>query len=444
MITVLGAVFVAFYLINLVAEGVFLDRERDTAFAERQILTEAYAQEGFPGLSKRIERRARLAAPEAHYGAFDAAGRHIGGDLLTLPTPRPTGQWTKVQSRTAAGPFTLNATAAPLADGALLVVGRDEAGQRDFQARTADALLVALALVVTASLGVGLLLNALVIQRANAVAGVAERIAAGDLGARADVSERGDAFDRIGASLNRMLDQIEELLTGMRTVTDSLAHDLRTPLTRMRGAVEGALDPATSHGDCRAALELVSGELERLISVFAALIDIARAETGLSREMMQPVRLDTLVLDLASLFAPVLEDAGQTLEVRPTDPLVIEGHEQLLRQAIGNLLFNAARYAGSGATVTLEVLRGADVTKIVVADNGPGIPEADRERVKERFVRLDKARGGSGSGLGLSIVAAAAKLHGGELRLEDNHPGLRAVLVLTDSPPPGQSSPSTQ
>ncbi|MDB5448812.1 MAG: hypothetical protein JWQ97_4129, partial [Phenylobacterium sp.] len=291
-------------------------------------------------------------------------------------------------------------------------------------------LVIGLAIVVAASLGVGLLLNALVIQRAGAVAGVAERIAAGDLGARAEVSERGDSFDRIGGSLNRMLDRIEALLTGMRTVTDSLAHDLRTPLTRMRGAVEGALDPATPHDDCRAALDLVSVELERVLSVFSALIDIARAESGLSREMMQSLRLDDLVLDVASLFAPVLEDAGQELVIGPTAPLTIEGHEQLLRQAVGNLLFNAQRYAGPGTRVTLEVGGGAEAAQIVVADNGPGIPEADRERVKDRFVRLDEARGGSGSGLGLSIVAAAAKLHGGELRLEDNHPGLRAILTL--------------
>jgi signal transduction histidine kinase len=263
------------------------------------------------------------------------------------------------------------------------------------------------------------------------VAGVAERIAAGDLGARADVSERGDSFDRIGVSLNRMLDRIDELLVGMRTVTDSLAHDLRTPLTRMRGAVESALDPATSPADCRAALERVSEELEGVLSVFAALIDIARAESGLSREMMQPLRLDEVVLDLASLFAPVLEDAGQRLEIHPMDPLVIDGHEQLLRQAIGNLLFNAARHAGSGAAVTIEVLNGEGLAQVVVADNGPGIPEADRGRVKDRFVRLDQSRAGPGSGLGLSIVTAAAKLHGGELRLEDNRPGLRAVLTLT-------------
>ena len=430
MIAVLGAVAFAFYVVNLSAEKVFLDRERDTAQAERQILTDAFAREGRPGLVERMERRSRLAAPEEHYALFDAAGRRIGGDLLTPPTPPPLGGWSRVRSRTRAGPILLHATAARLADGSLLVIGRDAAGQRVFETRMADGLVIALAIVVTASLGVGLLLNALVIQRAGAVAGVAERIAAGDLGARAEVSERGDSFDRIGASLNRMLDRIEALLTGMRTVTDSLAHDLRTPLTRMRGAVEGALDPATSQDDCRAALEHVSLELERVLSVFAALIDIARAESGLSREIMQPLRLDELVLDVASLFAPVLEDAGQQLEIRPMDPVVIDGHEQLLRQAVGNLLFNAARYAGPDATVTLDVLCGAAVAKIVVADNGPGVPEEHRDRVKDRFVRLDQARGGSGSGLGLSIVAAAAKLHGGELRLEDNRPGLRAVLTI--------------
>jgi signal transduction histidine kinase len=430
MITVLGAVAFAFYLVSLSAEDVFLDRERDAAVAERQILNEAFRNEGRPGLVTRMERRSRLAAPEEHYALFDETGRHLGGDLLSPPRGVAEGAWGRAKSRTRAGRIALYATTLRLPDGSLLVIGRDAAGQRAFEGRTADALLIALAVVVAASLGVGLLLNALVIRRADAVASVAERIAAGDLGARAEVTERGDSFDRIGGSLNHMLDRIEELLTGMRTVTDSLSHDLRTPLTRMRGAIEGALDPATSHVDCRAALEQVSLELDRVLSVFAALIDIARAESGLSREMMQPLRVDEVAHDLASLFAPVLEDAGQTLELVPTAPLTIVGHEQLLRQAVGNLLFNATRHAGPGARVTLEVRSADGVAQIVVADNGPGIPEADRGRVKDRFVRLDAARGGSGSGLGLSIVAAAAKLHGGELRLEDNHPGLRAVLTL--------------
>jgi signal transduction histidine kinase len=428
--TVVGAVAIAFSLVNVSAERVFLDRERNDAFAERQILVEAYALEGHRGIMARMERRARLAAPEAHYGVFDQGGRRLSGDLLTLPVPAPNSGWTKVSSNTSDGPIKLNATAAPLADGTTLVIGRDDAGQRDFEQKTADGLIIALAIVVTASLGMGLLLNALVIQRAQAVAGVAERIARGELSARAEVSERGDSFDRIGASLNRMLDHIEGLMTGMRTVTDSLAHDLRTPLTRMQGSIERALEPGSSEGDCRSALEVSALELEQVMSVFSALIDIARAESGLSRELMQPVRLDELAADISALFAPVLEDADQTLELGRMDRVTIEGHEQLLRQAVGNLLFNAARYAGSGARVTLEVRSDGAWAEIVVADNGPGVPEEDRERVKDRFVRLDEARGGSGSGLGLSIVAAAAKLHGGELRLEDNHPGLRAVLTL--------------
>jgi signal transduction histidine kinase len=430
MITVLGAVVFAIDLVNLSAEKVFLDRERNDALAERRILVDAFGFEGRSGMMTRLDRRARLAAPEAHYALFDAAGRPLAGDLRAPPIPLREGGWGEVRSLTHAGPLVFNATTARLPDGLLLVVGRDDAGKRDFEERTADGLLIAVAVVVIASLGVGLLLNALVIRRADAVAGVAEQIAAGDLAARAEVSERGDSFDRIGVSLNQMLDQIEALLTGMRTVTDSLAHDLSTPLTRMRSAVDGALQSGTSDEVRQAALEEVSLELERVLSVFDALLDIARAESGLSREVMRPLRLDEVVFDVASLFAPVLEDAGQTLDVLSTAPMTIDGHEQLLRQAIGNLLFNASRYAGTGATVTLELRRVGGAPEIVVADNGPGIPEADRERVKDRFVRLDEARSGSGSGLGLSIVAAVAKLHGGELRLEDNRPGLRAVLRL--------------
>jgi signal transduction histidine kinase len=430
MTTVVGAVAIAFSLVNLSAERVFLDRERNDAFAERQILEEAYDLEGRRGIVVRMERRARLAAPEAHYGLFDAQGRWLGGDLLTLPTRVPQDDWLKVSSRTRRGAIELHATAARFPDGAILVIGRDSAGQRDFEKRTADGLIIALAIVVAASLGMGLLLNALVIRRAHAVAAVAERIAHGELGARAEVSERGDSFDRIGASLNRMLDHIEQLMTGMRTVTDSLAHDLRTPLTRMQGSIERALDPRSSEEDWRSALEVAALELERVQSVFSALIDIARAESGLSREMMQPVRLDELVAEMAALFAPVLDEAGQRLELERVDRVTIEGHEQLLRQAVGNLLFNAAKYAGAGARVGIEVRCDGAEAEIVVADDGPGIPEQDRGRVQDRFVRLDQARSGSGSGLGLSIVAAAAKLHGGKLLLENNAPGLRAIVRI--------------
>ena len=430
MVTVIGAVAIAFYVVNLSAESIFLDRERNEAIAESGILREAYDQEGRKGLVLRVERRSRLGSPDAHYGVFDSNGRYIVGDLQELPKPLVHETWSRAEARTKEGPVRLHVTTTRLSDGLLLSVGRDDAGKRDFESRIATGLMIALAVVLAASLGVGLMLNTVVIHRANTVAALAERIAGGELGARAEDADRGDTFDRIGSSLNSMLDRIDELVTGMRTVTDSLAHDLRTPLSRARGAVERALDSESTLEDCRAALEQVDGELEHVLSVFGALIDIVRAETGLSREMMRPLRLDEVVLDVGGLFAPLLEDGGQELVIAPLTPLTVQGHEQLLRQAIGNLLINAVRHAGSGATVTLDATERGDMAELIVADTGPGIPPEHRDRVKNRFVRLDKSRTGNGSGLGLAIASAAAKLHGGELRLEDNQPGLRAVLTL--------------
>jgi signal transduction histidine kinase len=248
------------------------------------------------------------------------------------------------------------------------------------------------------------------------------------------VGDQGDVFDHLGAAVNTMLVRIEELLTGLRTVTDSLAHDLRSPLTRLRGALARAQDPEASPAERTDAVEQAQQEAEQVLATFSALLDIARAESGLSRDTMAPVDLRAMVADMAELFAPTFEDQGQTLTA-PTgaagEPLTVKGHEVLLRQAIGNLLHNAARYAGRGARVALDVARQMDGTvQLVVADDGPGVPESQRGRVQERFVRLDDARSTPGSGLGLAIAAACAKLHDGRLLLEDNHPGLRCVLEL--------------
>jgi signal transduction histidine kinase len=219
-------------------------------------------------------------------------------------------------------------------------------------------------------------------------------------------------------------------MTGMRTVADSLAHDLRSPLMRMRSALSRAQDAGEDESARSLAIAAAQREAERTLSTLTALLDIARAETGLSREMMRPVDLGALAADVADFFAPALEDADQTLTVEaPEGELMAEAHEPLLRQAIGNLLHNASQYAGPGAAVRLLVEPGeGKAVRIVVADTGHGVPEVHRGRVQERFVRLDPARGAGGSGLGLAIVAACAKLHGGALRLEDNAPGLRAVM----------------
>jgi signal transduction histidine kinase len=231
-----------------------------------------------------------------------------------------------------------------------------------------------------------------------------------------------------------MLARIEELMTGMRTVTDSLAHDLRSPLTRMKGALARALHAGVSEEDRLDAIEAAHDEVDRTLNTLSAMLDIARAETGLSVDMMREVDIGDLAADVSDFFSPVIEDAEQTLVVEaPSAPIVVRAHEALLRQALGNLLHNASIYAGAGARVEVSVVRDeADprLVRLVVADTGAGVPPDQRGRVQERFVRLDPARSAGGSGLGLAIVAACAKLHGGVLRLEDNHPGLRAVLEI--------------
>jgi signal transduction histidine kinase len=194
------------------------------------------------------------------------------------------------------------------------------------------------------------------------------------------------------------------------------------------------MEPEVSSAERTDAVEQAHREAEQVLATFSALLDIVRAEAGLSRETMAPLDLRAMLADMAELFAPAFEDQGQTLiSATAADgaPLTVRGHEVLLRQAIGNLLHNANRYAGRGARVTLDVLDRPDgVIQILVADNGPGVPESQRGRVQERFVRLDDARSTPGSGLGLAIAAACAKLHNGRLLLEDNQPGLRCVLEL--------------
>jgi signal transduction histidine kinase len=290
---------------------------------------------------------------------------------------------------------------------------------------------LAILLAAGACIAGGLALNGMLLRRAGMIAATAERIAGGDLAARVETQDPPDVFDRLGLSLNAMLVRIDELMTGLRTVTDSIAHDLRTPLTRLKGALARAMVPEIGETQRIEAIQQAHDEADRALATFSALLDIARAETGLSRDMMNWIDLSALTLGVAELFGPLLEDSGQGFAVDvPEQPVVMRVHEPLLRQALGNLLHNAVRHAGEGAQVSLRLEDRGHEVRLIVADTGPGVPEADRGRVQERFVRLDPARSTPGSGLGLAIVAACAKLHGGRFLLEDNEPGLRAVLVL--------------
>jgi signal transduction histidine kinase len=430
VILVLSASAVALVVVYRTGERIILERERAEALAERDLLEEVFQEQGMKALISGVARRSRYATGGERYGLFNARGAALAGDMQGFSQAFKDANWRRVRYPTPS-PTTLHVNTTVLADGSRLVVGRDLSNLRQFEKSILYGFAAALSIVILASLMAGFILNALILQRVEAIATTAERIAAGDLSARTLISNRRDPFGRVGASLNAMLDRIEALMIGMRTVTDSLAHDLRSPLTRMKGALARALQPQASETERLDDIEVAHNEIERTLATLTAILDIARAESGLSREMMQPVDVGALAAEIADFFAPTIEDAGETLIVRtPSMPIIVRAHEGLLRQAIGNLLHNASLYAGAGAQVTVRVEEDDAVVHIVVADTGIGVPEDQRGRVQERFVRLDPARSVGGSGLGLAIAAACAKLHGGALRLEDNAPGLRAILDI--------------
>ncbi len=436
VLLVLSASAVALVMVYRTGERIILERERAEALAERDLLEEVFQEQGIKALISGVARRSRYATEGERYGLFNARNAALAGDMRVFAPAFKDADWRRVRYMTPS-PTTLHVNTTVFADGYRLVVGRDLSNLRQFEKSILYGFSAALSIVILTSLLAGFILNALILQRVEAIAATAERIAAGDLSARTLISNPRDPFGRVGASLNAMLERIEALMIGMRTVTDSLAHDLRSPLTRMKGALARALQPQTGVEERFDAIETAHAEIDRTLATLTAMLDIARAESGLSREMMQGVDVGALAAEIADFFTPTIEDAGQTLLVQtPVMPVIARVHEGLLRQAIGNLLHNASLYAGAGAAVVMRVEEGRSgnddeqLVHITVTDTGPGVPDDQRGRVQERFVRLDPARRGGGSGLGLAIAAACAKLHGGTLRLEDNQPGLRAILDI--------------
>jgi len=320
-----------------------------------------------------------------------------------------------------------------LPNGSVLLVGRDIEERRRFAALIRRTLYFALGFTILLGLVGGLLMSRNFLHRIDSITAASRSIMAGDLSQRVPVSGSGDELDQLSVSLNQMLDQIERLMAGMKEISSNVAHDLRTPLTRLRSRVEAALrtgEPAAQ----KAALEKTIEEADSLLATFNALLSIARTEAGQVLEALKPVDLRELVTDLAELFAPMAEELGGSLELSANDTVMVKADRQLLAQALSNLLDNALKYGvapgRNSPEIALSLKHSADEAIIAVADRGPGIPDKDRGRVTERFVRLDRARTLPGSGLGLSLAQAIARLHNGKLLLKDNAPGLLVELVL--------------
>ncbi|VAW19518.1 Sensor protein BasS (activates BasR) [hydrothermal vent metagenome] len=326
-----------------------------------------------------------------------------------------------------------------LDSGLRLIVGRDIGERRDFTAIILGTLSVGIGGIVLFSMIAGGLTSMRVLRRIDTITATSHKIMSGNLSERVPVTRRNDEFDQLATSLNDMLDRIEQLMQGLKEVTDNVAHDLKTPLTRMRNRAEAALREGRSSTDHKKALEATIDESDRLISTFNALLLIARVEAGSPSGVLGDVDISQAVLDVAELYSPVVEDAGGELSARIEPGIRLRANRELLSQALVNLLENAIKYAcgqtGEGGNIgngkiSLSLGLLGDQVVFEVADNGPGIPCEEKERVLERFVRLEKSRTEVGSGLGLSLVAAVARLHKGEFRIEDNNPGVRAIMSL--------------
>jgi len=313
-------------------------------------------------------------------------------------------------------------------DGRRLLVGRDVSEQHVFEGNLRLALLGAFAFALLFAIGAGLAISDSLLRRVNAMNATIGEILAGHAKQRVAVRGTGDEFEVLAGRFNALLDENDRLLAQIRSVTDDIAHDLRTPLARMRTRIESALaacrDPAA--GD---ALHALFAETSAILDTFNALLRISQVESGALRDGMLEVAFDEIVRGAAELYAPVAEEAGLAFEVDVADGLRVRGDRHLLAQAVANLLDNAVKYGRGRVRVAASAKEG-DV-ELVVEDAGPGIPQTERARVLERFVRLEPSRGTPGTGLGLAFVAAVARLHGASLSLEDAAPGLRVVLRMS-------------
>jgi signal transduction histidine kinase len=321
-----------------------------------------------------------------------------------------------------------------LENGLVLVVGRDIVERRGFSAIILQSFFAGVVGIILFSIIAGGLTARRVLKRIDTISQTSTKIMSGNLSERVPITRRNDEFDGLATNLNAMLDRIEQLLQGLKEVTDNVAHDLKTPLTRLRSQAEAALRDNASEQTREQALETVIVESDRLIRTFNALLMIARAEAGAPSGTLVETDISAIIEDMTELYAPVAEDSGISVVANIEHGITINASRELVGQVMVNLLENAVKYAkpedGSAGRIDVSLSQENGFVRIAVGDNGAGIPEADRERVLERFVRLETSRSEPGSGLGLALVNAVARLHNGRFSIKDNAPGVLAVLEL--------------
>jgi signal transduction histidine kinase len=412
-----------------------LDRQTIAAInADVQGLAEQWSQGGTPALLLTI--RSRLAAHprgQAIYLLADPSFHPIFGNLSHWPTGvTMTQEWFELPVEREGTRSLARIHRFDLPDGFHLLVGRDAALGAQLRRLLTGALLWAILVVLVLGGAGAIVIRGLFRRSLAGIFATVSAISAGDLARRVPRTNNGDEFDSLAETINDMLDRINRLMDGVRHVSDAIAHDLRTPITRARVRLEDAARHAKGAEDLRAAIDRAQGDLDAVVGIFQALLRIAEIESGASRSAFTRFDLVPLIRDLGEFYEAVAEDRACTLSVSLADEAFLFGDPTLIQQAVANLVDNALKFSPPGATVTLA-LSASPALCITVADHGPGMSDAERERAAERFYRAEAARSTPGSGLGLSLVNAVAMLHGGVLMLFNNDPGVRAEMHLGEA-----------
>jgi signal transduction histidine kinase len=438
-----AVVAATFLYVNVAMQG-FLGREAENAVqADFETIANQYAGGARAALINAVQERASF-SQNALYLLTDPEGHWLAGNLEVVSSDlwNTQGLAQFAYRRRGAG----NAAdrqafglVGRLPGDLHLIVARDIESQEALKRVLRRALILGYGLIILTGVISGAIMSRGILRRVDAASNAARAIMQGNLTERIPLSGHNDEFERLSKNLNAMLDRIQDLMTGLKDVSDNIAHDLKTPLHRLRTRAERALQSKLPPDKLSEALGSVIEEADALIQTFDALLSIARLEAGSRAENFGPLNICSLLRDVADLYEPVAEEKGLRVHLGCIGDLTMSGEKHLIGQALANLLDNAIKYAqpalegaGAGEVPFLEVglEDHGESVDIIVADRGPGIPEKDRERVLQRFVRLQPSRSIPGSGLGLSLVAAVARLHGGGVLLEDNRPGLRVRLTL--------------
>ena len=400
--------------------------------AQGAVLDDVYRSGGLPALANIMDDMSD--EPQVAVAVLDERGKALSGNVAELSAsalPLKRGYRAAVlRLDDEAAPREAAIILRPLAGGRWLLNGRTVAEGISLRQTLERSLGLSLALSVLLGLLCGLILGQYVERRVRGIVTVADRISGGEMSQRVPVSGAKDAFGQLARQINQMLDRIATLMGELRMLTDSLAHDLRSPVGRLRAAADAAISAKDPHERDQLLGDVIR-QADSLMRILTTVLEIGRSEALTSQNQFSWFDPGELAAELAEMYEPVAEEAGMAMRFdRRSAVLPLFGHRQLLAQALSNLIENAIKYARSGGTMIVRVETGEGMVRIGVADRGPGIAEAQRAQARRRFGRLDESRSDEGAGLGLALVEAIAHLHQGELILEDHEPGLLAWLQL--------------